>query len=165
MKPHFETNEVSTDRCQSSKVDRTYGNGTGKNAHFLLWLHIFAKFFFRPCSNDFFNVHMTVCMLGVCKFYAQIWLQSSLTHFNTQLVHKPNFGKWILLFGSFGQIRAVRKKNEFLLATFKVGCSTFHGRKRNEKTFYIKFQIKKVKRKTSCIYNWGVLVTHTLILV
>ena len=33
-----------------------------------------------------------------------------LPQFYIQLVYKPHFGAWILLFGPFGQLRAVRKK-------------------------------------------------------
>jgi hypothetical protein len=51
------------------------------------------------------------------------------TQFNIQLIYKPHFGKWILLFGPFRQLRAVRKKKEFeyFLATLRVVFQLFFG--------------------------------------
>ena len=47
--------------------------------------------------------------------------------FYIQLVYKPHFGTWILLFGPFRQLRTVRKKSrfEFFWATFEGGFFNF----------------------------------------
>ena len=56
---------------------------------------------------------------------------SLLPQFYIQLAYKPHFWIWFLLFGLFGQLRAVRKKIfEFLWffwATLRVVFSTFCG--------------------------------------
>ena len=63
--------------------------------------------------------------------------------FYIQLVYKPHFGTWILLFGPFGQLRAVRKKKWIL-----VFLSNFWG------WFFQLFGVKKKLKLKAILCNF-----------
>ena len=79
--------------------------------------------------------------------------------FYIQLIFKPHFGTWILLFGLFRQLRAVRKKSgfEFFWATFeggfcpqkveKICCHSNFNPECNTERGYID--------QTHCLYHWA----------
>ena len=64
---------------------------------------------------------------------------SLLPQFYIQLAYKPHFWIWFLLFGLFGQLRAVRKKSgfEFFWANFEGGFFNFLWAKKNSNSFKI----------------------------
>ena len=64
--------------------------------------------------------------------------QSRKSQFYIQLVNRPQFGTWILLFGPFGQLRAAEKKVDlsFSEQLLRVVFSTFCG----QKIFFLIFE-------------------------
>ena len=82
------------------------------------WLHNSSYTFqYIPTLESFKDKNLSKCtkLFATCHSWTWIryvWL--SIRYFQSQfciqLFYKPHFGTWILLFGPFGQLRAVRKK-------------------------------------------------------
>ena len=81
-------------------------------------------------TRSFADIH--TCVSSVMKF---LWWWAQ---FYIQLLCKPHLETWILLFGPFGQLLAVREKNVSIIlkyATFEGGFFTF-SRAKNKCIFH-----------------------------
>ena len=76
---------------------------------------------------------LSLCPLGKCLCpWVHHWHWGKSQYF-IQLVYKPHFETWSLLFGQFGHLRAVRKNDqfEFFVANFVGGFFNFQRAKKS----------------------------------